>query len=148
MAMQRSARGILATPCLPHALFLLVTADDVEMAVEKCEALWADALAAREAVEKLSTEADELAEASAASAEETSAAIDGADVFKLSMMGDLKAASDATLDANKMLSDAVDAAEEAERIESLAELAMVEMDAAIEQHLIDFPDSELRDQLD
>ena len=94
------------------------------------------------------TEADELAEASAASAEETSAAIDGADVFKLSMMGDLKAASDATLDANKMLSDAVDAAEEAERIESLAELAMVEMDAAIEQHLIDFPDSELRDQLD
>ena len=64
------------------------------------------------------------------------------------MVGDVKAASDAALDANAMLANAVEASEEAERLEGLAEAALVEMEAAIEQHLIDFPDSELRDELD
>ena len=41
--------------------------------------------------------------------------------------------------------DAVAAAEEAERMEGLAEEAEAAMDACIAQHLIDFPDSELAD---
>ena len=124
-----------------------MTADDVEIAVEKCEKLWADALDARKTVEKLSTEAAELAEASAAESEEASAKVDASDKFKLSMLGDVKAATDANLNANAVLSDAIAAEEEATRLEALAEAALVEMEAAIEQHLIDFPDSELRDEL-
>ena len=148
--LQRSAQSSLAVPMLPRAPFIicLVTADDVEMAVEKCENLWADALAARKKVEELSTEAEELAESSAALGEETSKVVDAAEKFKFSMVGDVKAASDAALDANAMLANAVEASEEAERLEGLAEAALVEMEAAIEQHLIDFPDSELRDELD
>jgi len=125
----------------------LVTADDVELAVEKCEKLWADALAARKQVEELSNEAEELAEASALSSEEASATIDDSPKFKLSMIGDLKAVTDANLNANAVLSDAIEVMEEAELLERQAEAALVEMEEAIEQHLVDFPDSELKDEL-
>jgi hypothetical protein len=124
----------------------LVTEDDVVAAVDKCERLWADALAAREKVDLLSTEAEQLSEASSASAEQASAAAANATTFKLSMLGDIKVATDANLDANAVLADAVDASEEAERLELLAEAATAEMDKVIEQHLIDFPDSELADE--
>ena len=113
--------------------------------MEKCERLWAEAVAARERVEHLSTRAEAQAESSAAASAEAAAAVEGADKFKLSMLGDVKAATDASLDANSILADAVEAAEEAERLEALADAAMAEMDAAIEQHIIDFPDSELRE---
>ena len=126
----------------------MVTADDVEIAVEKCEKLWADALAAREKMDEISTEAESLAEESAASGEEAAAAVDGSDKFKLSMLGDMKAATDKNLDANSVLGDAVAAMEEADRLEALAEVAMEEMEAAIAQHLIDFPDSELGEDMD
>ena len=51
-------------------------------------------------------------------------------------------------DAGAVLASAIEAAEEAERLEALAEEATVEMDAAIAQHLVDFPDSELGDELE
>ena len=41
-----------------------VTADDVELAVETAEKLWADALAAREKADALAAEAEELADQS------------------------------------------------------------------------------------
>ena len=103
---------------------------------------------AREYVDELSTEAEDMAEKSAASAVEQSAAIDNAAKFKLSMLGDMKAAQDANIDANSVLADAVAAAEHAEKLEILADEAMAAMEKAIEQHLIDFPDSELREDLE
>ena len=130
------------------SVFCLVTAADVEIAVAKCEECWEAALAAREYVDELSTEAEDMAEKSAASAVEQSAAIDKAAKFKLSMLGDMKAAQDANIDANSVLADAVAAAEHAEKLEILADEAMAAMEKAIEQHLIDFPDSELREDLE
>lgn len=46
-----------------------------------------------------------------------------------------------------MLAAAVEAAEEADKLEELAEAALAASEEAIEQHLIDFPDSELADEL-
>lgn len=136
------------TPRRAAAVFCLVTADDVEMAVEKAERLWADALAAHEKAEALSSEAESLAESSAKVAEDASAAVDQSPTFKLSMLGDLQSASNDALDANAVLSDAVDAAEEANRLQLVAEAATTDMEATIEKHLIDFPDSELREELE
>ena len=103
---------------------------------------------ARALVQVEREEADRLADESASSAAEANAVVDNSATFKLSMLGDMKAATDASLNANAVLADAVEAAEEADRLELLAEAALTAMETAIEQHLIDFPDSELRDQLE
>jgi len=130
------------------AIVCLVTEADVEAAVANAERLWENALAAREKVDLLSSEAEELAEASAATSEEAASQVDASATFKLSMLGDAKAATDASLNANAVLADAVAAAEEAERLEALAEAATDAMDAAIAQHLEDFPESDLGDDVD
>ena len=127
-----------------------VTADDVEMAVEKAEKLWADALAAREKAEALAVEAEELATQSETSTATAKDALeDGAvaETFKLSMLGDAQAAMDVSIRAGEVLANAYDAAEEAERLEILAEEALAASEEAIEQHRIDFPDSELADEV-
>ena len=134
----RSPRSAVTIKCL-------VTEADVEGAVEKAEKAWEAALAAREKADELSTKAEEMAEASAATSEAASAKVDASTTFKMSQLGDLKAATDETLDANAMLAEAVDAAEEADRLEVLAEEATALMEEALEQHLVDYPDSELND---
>ena len=127
-----------------------VTADDVELAVEKAEKLWAEALAAREKAEALAVKAEELAnqsEMSTSSAKDALEDSTGATKFKLSMLGDAQAAMDVSIRAGEVLADAYDAAEEAERLEALAEAALTASEDAIEQHLLDFPDSELADEV-
>ena len=127
-----------------------VTADDVELAVEKAEKLWAEALAAREKAEALAVKAEELAnqsEMSTSSAKDTLEDSTGATKFKLSMLGDAQAAMDVSIRAGEVLADAYDAAEEAERLELRAEAALTASEDAIEQHLLDFPDSELADEV-
>ena len=127
-----------------------VTADDVEIAVEKAEKLWADALAAREKAETLAVQAEELASQSETSTTTAKDALEdstGVKTFKLSMLGDAQAAMDVSIRAGEILADAYDAAEEAERLEALAEEALVASEEAIEQHLVDFPDSELADEV-
>jgi hypothetical protein len=141
-------RSSCRAPSRHASIKCLVTAEDVEIAVEKCERLWADVMEARKKVEQLSNEAEELTEASEKQSAEANAKVEASDTFKLSMLGDMKAATDSQLNANAMIGEAFEAAEEAERLEALAEAAMAEMDAAIEAHLIDFPDSELRDELE
>ena len=126
----------------------LVTEDDVEIAVEVAEKLWAEALTARETADRLSSEAENLCEAGEVGATAAAESMGGEAVkFKLSMLGDAQAAMSASLDAGKILSDAFEANEEADKLEELAEAALAASERAIEQHLLDFPDSELADKL-
>ena len=111
---------------------------------------WALPIAARASKKlsaRLSDLADEMASASAETADKAAATLDDSNKFKLSMIGDAKSAMDASLDAGKVLADAVEAGEEAERLEALAEAALVEMEGLLEQHLKDFPDSDLAGEL-
>ena len=117
---------------VPQIAFKL-TADELELAVEKAENLWAEALAAREKAEKLSGDAEEAANESAATAEAASETIDGAEKFKLSMIGDAQKASSMALDAGSLLAEAVEASEEAERLEGLAEAALASVEAAMQE---------------
>lgn len=139
--------GRLSTPVhrpqpLRAAVVSLVTEDDVEKLVEKAESLWADALAAREKADSLSAEAEQLADVSEKQSQAAVEALEESDKFSLSMLTSSQGATDASLEATRLLAEAVDAAEEAARIEEEAEQALIESEAALEQHLADFPDAE------
>lgn len=123
------------------ALRCVVTEDDVEKAVEKAEKLWADALAARKKADALSAEAEEMATAAATVGEEQSAKLGDATRFEMSLLSGASQAMSSSLQAGEVLSDAVEAAEEAQKLEDLAEAALAESEAAIEAHLADFPDA-------
>ena len=118
-----------------------MTEDMVEGFVERAEALWAEALAARELADKLSSEAETLADASGEASDAASTALDGASKFSLSMLTTSTEAQNKALEAGKVIAEAVEAAEAAEELERKAEEALTASEKAIEQHLIDFPDS-------
>ena len=52
-------------------------------------------------------------------------------------------ATNSNLDAGSVLSRAMQAAEEADRLELIAEEALAKSEEMLEQHLMDFPDSSL-----
>jgi hypothetical protein len=109
--------------------------------------LWAEALEARKTSNALSEQAEEEAEAASNSAKEIDAMFKTAnkDSTPISMQqlaqGD--AAARANLDAGSMVSKALDASDEAERLEKLAEEALQKSEEQLEQHLKDYPDSPL-----
>lgn len=76
-------------------------------------------------------------------AEATKAKIDQAEKFSMAMLSDAQGSMSSSLDAGQLLSDAVEAAEEAERLEQEAEVALKEVEAALAQHEKDFPDSKV-----
>ena len=117
-----------------------VTADDVAAAIENAEALWAVALAARERANALSAEAEELSNEAATQTGAATAKL--GDKFSLSMLGDARIAMDSAMEVQRLLSEAVDAAEEADRCELEAEAALQASEAALEQHELDFPSGE------
>jgi ABC-type hemin transport system substrate-binding protein len=126
------------------AVFALVTADDVEAAVETAEKLWADALAAREQADQLSSEAEAVAEdADGKSAEEANRLKDmeKSGKFSLATLSGAQIAVNSGSATMDLIADAVNAAEEAERLEALAEEALAAVEVALAQHESDFPNS-------
>lgn len=121
---------------------LVVTEDDVEAAVKAAEDAWADALKARELAEKLSIDAEEAAEAAGMSSEAVADELKASNKFSLRMLSGSSDAMGKSLEATRLLSDAVEAAEEASRLEEIAEAALAASEEAIAQHLLDFPDAE------
>jgi len=120
----------------------LVTEDMAIAAVERAEALWAEALAAREKANELSVEAEELSEATAKETEGMNEKMSGEGTkFSLSMIGDARVAMDTAIDAQKLISDAVAAAELADQLEEDAEIALQVSEAILEEHERDFPES-------
>ena len=124
----------------------LVTEDDVLKAVEKAETLWADALEARKTANALSDRAEEEAEASAETANQMNAVLQarGKETpISMQQLAEADAAARSSLDAGSMVQKALKASDEADRLEKLAEQALQDSEAQLEQHLQDFPDSPL-----
>ena len=120
----------------------LVTEDMAVAAVERAEALWAEALAAREKANELSVEAEELSDATAKETEGMNEKMSGEGTkFSLSMIGDARVAMDTAIDAQKLISDAVAAAELADQLEENAEIALQVSEAIIKEYERDFPES-------
>lgn len=119
-----------------------VTEEDVIKSVEKAEKLWAEALEARKEANAQSDHAEEGAEAAAEVAKKANEEMLKGPI-SLEKIAAADAAANSSLDAGSALSRALDAAEEADKLEELAEKALVESEEALEQHLEDFPDSNL-----
>ena len=140
-----AARQCLNAPLQRAAAFACeakVTEDMAVAAVEKAEALWAEALAAREKANALSVEAEELSDSTAAQTEGMNEQMSGESTkFSLSMLGDARVAMDTAIDAQKLISEAVAAAELADQLEEDADFALQLSEAVLEQHERDFPES-------
>ena len=119
-----------------------MTAEDVVRMVEDAEKLWDEAHEARKTANALSDRAEEEAEAASHLAMETNERMREGPI-SLEKISDADAATMANIDANSMVSKALAATEEADRLEALAEEKLKASEAALEQHLIDFPDSPL-----
>ncbi len=141
---------LAVTPNARHAVAPVcsVTADEVESAVAEAERLWAEALAAREKADRLSAEAEESSGAVVSDAEAASAGLETLNEvpkFSLSMLSDAQAALESSVHAGGLLSDAVDAAEEADRLEAEAELALAHSEELLRQHLEEIGEAEEED---
>ena len=125
----------------PQAL-AAVTEEQVIQQVDRAEEAWAQALEARKEANALSDRAEENAEAAAEVAREADAAMkEGA--ISLEKIAKADQATSSNLDASSILSRALQAAEEADRLEEIAEEALAKSEEMLEQHLVDFPDSPL-----
>lgn len=119
----------------------LVTEDMAVAAIEKAEALWAEALAARQKADALSAEAEELSAATAEESEGMNEKLSGEGTkFSLSMIGDARVVMDTAIDAQKLITDAVAAAELADQLEADAEVALQVSEAMLAEHERDFPE--------
>eukprot|EP00591_Stephanopyxis_turris_P002576 CAMPEP_0195518264 /NCGR_PEP_ID=MMETSP0794_2-20130614/12648_1 /TAXON_ID=515487 /ORGANISM="Stephanopyxis turris, Strain CCMP 815" /LENGTH=134 /DNA_ID=CAMNT_0040647203 /DNA_START=182 /DNA_END=586 /DNA_ORIENTATION=+ len=120
----------------------LVSDEDVLAAVENAENLWAVALEARKKADALSEEAETGASASADLADEATTKLKSKK-FGLAQIAAARMAMDSSLDLGNLMDRALDAADEADRLEVIAEEALLESEKALDQHVIDFPDSPL-----
>lgn len=127
----------------PHSKALAaVTEEQVIQQVDRAEEAWAQALEARKEANALSDRAEENAEAAAEVAREADEAMrEGA--ISLEKIAKADQATSSNLDASSILSRALQAAEEADRLEEIAEEALAKSEEMLEQHLVDFPDSPL-----
>jgi len=122
----------------------LVSEENVLEAVERAETLWAEALEARKTAYSLTDRAEEEANASAGTAEKA------ADIFQdkttpitMEELVQMDSASKASLDATSLVNKAMEASDEADRLELEADEALTKSEETLDQHLIDFPDSSL-----
>jgi hypothetical protein len=122
----------------------LVTEDDVLQAVETAETLWAQALEARKTANALSDRAEEEAEAAFVTAKDVEESFkDPNSPLSLEKIAYADKATKTNMDANSMVSKALEASLEADRLEKLAEEALQISEERLEQHLMDVPDSPL-----
>ena len=126
----------------PHhsSTLFLTTEEDVLALVEKAEDLWAQ-------VEKLRKEANELSlKAESLGQEAETSAADAIKLLSGSISeDDIKEATNAqnlSIDLGSLVEKAAIATEEADKIEVLAEKALADSEAALEQYLIDFPEDD------
>eukprot|EP00525_Craspedostauros_australis_P006407 CAMPEP_0198123086 /NCGR_PEP_ID=MMETSP1442-20131203/36629_1 /TAXON_ID= /ORGANISM="Craspedostauros australis, Strain CCMP3328" /LENGTH=174 /DNA_ID=CAMNT_0043782239 /DNA_START=163 /DNA_END=687 /DNA_ORIENTATION=+ len=118
---------------------------DVWKAVERAESLWEEALEARKNANAMSDRAEEEAEAAASQSTEVNEMLSNMKSISLEKIAQADTVAAASLDAGSILRKALDAKEEADRLEALAEEALEESEVVLDQHLQDFPDSPLAD---
>lgn len=117
-AMPRVARAV------PLQLLADITYDEVAVAVDKAENLWAAAMDARQKADELSEQAEVASTDFADQAGDTATKMDASEKFSLSMLGDARVAMEKSGDVQQLLADAVEAAEKAEAAEQEAEAAL------------------------
>ena len=128
-----------SSPLQPITALYLVTEEDVIALVEKAEDLWAKAYEARQAANKLSEKAEAIGlDAEVSTSDATEALKQSISVEKVA---DATTAQNLSLDLGYQLEEALKAQEEADEIEMRAEKALAASEAALEQHLIDFPEN-------
>jgi len=122
----------------------LVSEEDVLEAVERAETLWAEALEARKTANALVDKAEEEANASAGTAEKAANIFqDKTTPVTMEELVQVDSAARASLDATTLVNRAMEASDHASELESKAEEALKKSEEALDQHLIDFPDSSL-----
>ena len=122
----------------------LVSEEDVLEAVEYAETSWAGALEARKTANELSDKAEEEAEATAELAKKAENIFD--DRSKRVTMEQLVQVDEVaknSLDATSSLNRAMEASDEADRLEQEAEEALRKSEERLDQHLKDYSDSSL-----
>ena len=144
-----SSRPTWTSPAFPRtrtSRLSLVTEEDVLEAVEKAEALWAQALEARKTANALSDRAEEEAEAAATTAKDVEHLLkDKSSAISLEKIAQADKAAKSNIDASGMVNKALAAEEEANRLEALAEEALRVSEEKLTKHLEDVPDSPLAD---
>ena len=118
----------------------LVTEDDVIALVDKAEDLWAKVQTLRNEANDLSIQAETLGQAAEVSAADAvkSLSQDKIDLSK-EKIAEVQQAQSQSIDLGSLLERAMKASEEADEIEILANEALAASEAALEQHLLDFP---------
>ena len=135
-----------ASPLTRTTRLCLVTEEEVLEAVEKAEALWAQALEARKTANALSDRAEEEAEAAATTAMDVENMLkDKSSAISLEKIAQADKAAKSNIDASGMVNKALEAEEEANRLEALAEEALRVSEEKLTKHLEDVPDSPLAD---
>ena len=118
----------------------LVTEEDVIALVDKAEDLWAKVQTLRNEANDLSIQAETLGQAAEVSAADAvkSLSHEKIDLSK-EKIEEVQQAQSQSIDLGSLLERAVKASEEADEIEILANEALAASEAALEQHLLDFP---------
>lgn len=122
----------------------LVSEEDVLDAVERAETLWAEALESRKIANTSSDRAEKKAEESAEESEEAANIFqDRTTPVSKEQLIQVDTASKNSLDATFFVNKALEASDEADRLEQEAEEALRNSEERLDQHLKDFPNSPL-----
>jgi len=130
--------GRVGSNTFPKSALFVVTEEDVIALIEEAEDLWAKAYEARKTANELSERAETMGKDAEVSTS------DATEALKLSIspakIADATTAQNLSLDLGSLLDEALQAQKEADEIEERAEKALAASEAALEQHLIDFPE--------
>lgn len=122
----------------------LVSEEDVLEAVERAETLWAEALESRKNANTSSDRAEKKAEASAGQSEKAANIFqDRTTPVSKEQLIQVDTATKNSLDATSFVNKALEASDEADRLEQEAEEALRNSEEQLDQHLKDFPNSSL-----
>ena len=117
----------------------LVTEEDVIKLVEEAEDLWAKAYEARKAANELSEKAEAAGKDAELSTSDAMQALQ--ESISIDKIADANEAQNLSLELGSLLDEVERAQREADDIEVLADKALAASEAALEQHLIDFPEN-------
>ena len=132
---------IIKSPTSPASTtsIFLVTEEDVIKLVEEAEDLWAKAYEARKTANELSEKAEAAGKDAELSTTDAMQALQ--ESISIDKIADANEAQNLSLELGSLLDEVEKAQKEADDIEVLADKALAASEAALEQHLIDFPEN-------
>lgn len=127
-------------PSRMHFELQLVTEADVIALVEKAEDLWAQVEQLRNEANDLSIKAETMGQDAETSTADAMKSLEGS--ISVGKLADANEAQNMSIDLGNLLERAMEATKKADEMEVLAEEALAASEAALEQHLIDFPEND------